>query len=241
MIFLPRGIPVRENVNPARINLPEAMNKLRAGSFTGYLRFDSSQGTGVIIFERGKLVSALHVSTDDSESLIAYDAIARIFEVSIHGDASLNIFRLTPPLAMGLHSLLHGSYLCQGLDLPVVDIAGLLRRISEEQINGCLRIYAEDKVVLIFFDHGEALGFFHDGSAEIVPTADLSKSVARLVGAKLDLLETAYASDLILADLMASADLGPIWRRIRKLLMGERRQREEKVIRAQDDGPIFER
>ena len=231
MIFLPRGIPVRENVNPARINLPEAMNKLRAGSFTGYLRFDSSRGTGVIIFERGKLVSALHSSTDGRENLIAYDAIARIFEVSILGNSSLNIFRLSPTLAMGLHSLLHGSYLCQGLDLSVVDIAALLQRVSDEQINACLRIYAEDKVVLIFFDHGEALGFFHDGSAEIVSTADLSKSVARLPGAKLDLLETAYARDLVLADLMASADLGPIWQRTRKLLLDDRRKREEAALR----------
>ena len=232
MIFLPRGIPVREKVNPARINLPEAMGKLRTGSFTGYLRFDSSQGTGVVIFERGKLVSALYVTTDGSERLIAYDAIARIFEVSILGNATLNIFRLSVDLAMGIHALLHGRYLYQAQDLKLVNISGLLQQIKDEQISGCLRVYAEDKVVLIFYDQGLALGFFHDRTADIVTTADLSKSVARLSGAKFDLLQTAYANDLMLADLMASADLGPIWQRTRKQLMEGRRQQEEKAVRS---------
>ncbi len=236
MIFLPRGIPVREKVNPARINLPEAMGKLRSGSFTGYLRFDSSAGTGVVIFERGKLVSALYISADESERLIAYDAIARTFEVSILGNATLNIFRLAPELAMGIHTLLHGHYLYRGQDLQLVNIEGLLRRIKDEQINGCLRVYAEEKVVLIFYDQGNALGFFHDGTDDIVNTADLSKSVARLSGAKFDLLETAYARDLVLADLMASADLGPIWQRARKLLLEDRRKREEQAIRSLEEG-----
>ena len=232
MIFLPRGIPVREKVNPARINLPEAMGKLRTGSFTGYLRFDSSQGAGVVIFERGKLVSALYIAADGSERLIAYDAIARIFEVSILGNATLNIFRLSADLAMGIHALLHGRYLYQAQDLKLVNISGLLQQIKDEQVSGCLRVYAEDKVVLIFYDQGLALGFFHDRTADIVTTADLSKSVARLSGAKFDLLQTAYANDLMLADLMASADLGPIWQRTRKQLLEGRRQEEEKAVRS---------
>lgn len=235
MIFLPRGIPVREKVNPARINLPEAMAKLRAGIFTGYLRFAAPEGCGVVIFERGKLVSALYIAADDSERLIAYDAIARIFEISILGNAILDIFRLAPELAMGIHTLLHGRYLCQGLELRSVDVEGLLRRVKEEQLNGCLRVYAEGRVVLIFYDQGQALGFFHDGGDDIVTTADLSRSVARLADAKFDLLDTGYASDLLLADLMASADLGPIWQRSRKLLLEGRRKLEEQVIRSRQD------
>ncbi|HEY5673279.1 MAG TPA: hypothetical protein VIR78_06235 [Malonomonas sp.] len=235
MIFLPRGIPVREKVNPARINLPEAMAKLRDGSFTGYLRFDSAQGTGVVIFERGKLVSALYIAADEKERLIAYDAIARIFEISILGNATLNIFRLVPELAIGIHALLHGSYLYRGQDLKLVNIEGLQRRIRDEQISGCLRVYAEDKVVLIFYEQGHSLGFFHDGGDDIVTTADLTRSVARLPGVRFDLLETAYGRNLMLADLMASADLGPIWQRTRKLLLDDRRKSEEKAIRSMEE------
>ena len=220
MILLPRGIPVRERVNPARINLPVAMTKLRSGGFTGDLRFDSSAGSGVVIFEQGKLVSALYLSADEAERLIAYDAIARIFELSILGHSTLDIFRLSADLALALHPLLHGSYLYQAQELKYVDIRALQQRIVDEQITGCLRVYAEAKVVLIFYDNGQSLGFFHDGSVEIDSTADLSQSVARLPGARFDLLETAFANDLELADLMASADLGPIWQNTRSRLLG---------------------
>ena len=40
MVLLPRGNPVKENVNPGKVNLPDALDKLRQGKFTGYLRFD---------------------------------------------------------------------------------------------------------------------------------------------------------------------------------------------------------
>jgi len=235
MIYLPRGIPVREKINPARINLPEAMEKLRVGNFSGYLRFDSRQGAGVIIFEKGRLISALFVSSDESERLIAYDAIARIFDISIAGYAILNIFRFSAELAMAIHALLHGRYLYKGEDLAQIDIRELLDKIKQQQINGCLRVYTEEKVALIFYDHGNALGFFHEGGNEIDVDADLSRSVARLPGAKLDLLEMQSSDDIVLADLMGSADLGPIWQRARKVLLEDRRKHEEEMVRSLEE------
>ena len=96
MILLPRGNPVREKVNPGKINLPDALGKLQKSRFTGYLRFDTLNGTGVIIFTSGKLISALFEGQNDN--LIAYDAIARIFELSLDGKANLDIYKLSPPI-----------------------------------------------------------------------------------------------------------------------------------------------
>ncbi len=234
MIFLPRGNPVRQKVNPARINIPEAMEKLRVGTFTGYLRFDAPQGSGVILFQEGQLISSIFVDKDEKERLIAYDAIAKIFEVSILGNAVLNIFRLSSDLVVGVHALLHGRYLHKGLDLSCYDVRELLDSIKEEGLTACLRIYAEDQTALILYDQGYALGFFHEGQTELEPTADVAKSVALLPGAKLDCLEVRSADEIILADLMGSADLGPIWQRARKLLLEDRRQREETAVRSQE-------
>lgn len=39
MILLPRANPVKENFNPGKVNMADALGKLRQGKFTGYLRF----------------------------------------------------------------------------------------------------------------------------------------------------------------------------------------------------------
>jgi len=235
MISLPRGVPVRKKVNPARINLPEAMEKLRVGTFTGYLRFDAPQGTGVLLFQCGQLISAIFVEQQKSDPLIAYDAIAKIFELSILGSAVLNIYRLSEDLVLGIHALLHGCYLEQGVDLAQFDVRGQIDKIVQESLTVCLRVYANDQVALIFYDHGYPLGFFHEGHAELDQSADISVSVARFADAKLDVLEVHSVDEIVLADLMGSADLGPIWQKARKLLLQDRQKHEEKSLRQQGE------
>ncbi len=226
MILLPKGSPVKERVNPARVNLPEAMEKLVESSFSGYLRFDSPVGTGIILFTDGHLISALMQEVDVEGQVIAYDAITRIFEISILGNAVLNIYRLVPEVAMSIHALLHGEYIYQGQDINLIDIKALLGQVSRDRLSGCLRIYAENRVALIFYEQGNALGFLHEGSIELETTAEISMSVASLPGAKLDLLSTVTAEGTKMADLMASADLGPMWTKARNRLMAERQQRD---------------
>lgn len=224
MILLPRGNCIKEKINPGKVDLPGALKKLQAGKFTGYLRFDGAQETGVFIFEKGKLVSALFEA--EQERLIAYDAVARIFEESLLGKMSLDIYQLSPELALSVHALLHGEVLYRGQELKLIDIKALLARIRQERMNGCLRIYAGERIALIFYEKGNALGFFHDGATDIETTADTSMSIARLPGAKVDVLTTKSLEELMLTDLQQSADLAPLWQRAQKKLHSRRREQE---------------
>ncbi len=232
MILLPRGNPVKEGLNPARVDLPGALKKLQAGRFTGYLRFDTGQGTGILIYEKGKLVSALFEGED--ERRVAGDAVRWIFDESLQGDARLDIYKLAPEVALSIHALLHGELLYQGQDLKLIDIKALLARIKEKRMNGCLRIYAGDRIALIFYDHGHALGFFHDGSSEIETTADTSMSIAKLPGAKIDVLATKTLEELMLTDLQQSTDLASLWQGART------RQREKLRKLEEQQGQISE-
>ena len=222
MILLPRGNPVKENVNPGKVNLPEALDKLRQGKFTGYLRFDFTGGTGVFIFQAGRLISALFETP--GENLIAYDAIARTFSEAINGDGRLDIYRLSPELSLSIHTLLHGEMLHRGQDLQLIDIRSLLTRMRDEQRSGCLRIYSREHIALIFYRDGRPLGFFHDGSTDIETTADTSMSVAREPGAKVDVLVTRGDAEKQLADLMETANITGLWN---KELSERQRRREE--------------
>ena len=92
-----------------------------------------------------------------------------------------------------------------------LDVQALLARLKDVRFNGCLRIYTDERTALIFYRSGTPLGFFHDGSAEIETTADTSRSVARLPGARLDVLTTRAADDQPPADLLESADIAGLW------------------------------
>ena len=233
MVNLPKGKAVRPQVNPARINLPEAMAKLRAGKFTGYLRFDAQQGAGVVLFQGGKLISSVFVAREKDSRQIAYDAIARIFEMSIMGDARLNIYQLSADLVISVHALLQGRYLYRGEDLSHFDVAAMLEQVSAEGLSVCVRVRAADRTTLIFYDSGYPLGFFLEGATDLQQEVDVTNSVAALPDARLDLVEIQNPDQVVLADLMGSADLAPIWQKARKELLEERRKHEESQILAQ--------
>lgn len=222
MILLPRGNPVKENINPGKVNLADALGKMRQGKFTGYLRFDFPVGTSVFIYQEGRLISTLYES--EQEHLIAYDGISRTFHEALTGAGILNIYRLSTELAYSIHTLLHGEMLHKGQDLQLIDIKSLLVRMREEKRNGCLRIYSKDHIALIFYRDGNPLGFFHDGSTDIETTADNSLSVAKEPGAKVDVLVTRGDSEKSLADLMETADIAGLWG---NAVAARRRQREE--------------
>ena len=222
MILLPRGNPLKENINPGKVNLADALGKMRQGKFTGYMRFDFPEGTGVFIYQEGRLISGLF--ENEREHLIAYDAIARTFNEALTGAGNLSIYRLSIDLAYSIHTLLHGEMLHKGQDLQLIDIKSLLIRMREEKRSGCLRIYSKEHIALIFYRDGNPLGFFHDGATDIETTADSSLSVAKEPGAKVDVLVTRGDGEKSLADLMETADIAGLWG---NAVVARRRQREE--------------
>ena len=157
MILLPRGNPVKENINPGKVNLADALGKMRQGKFTGYMRFDFPEGTGVFIYQEGRLISSLF--ENEREHLIAYDGISRTFDESLNGNGKLNIYRLSIELAYSIHTLLHGEVLHKGQDLQLIDIKSLLIRMREEKRSGCLRIYSKEHIALIFYRDGNPSWF----------------------------------------------------------------------------------
>ena len=161
MILLPRGNPVKEKVNPGKVNLPEALDKLRQGKFTGYLRFDFPAGTGLFLFEGGRFIDALFESAHDS--LLTRNAISRVFTEALKLNGSLNIYRFSPELALLLHEVVHSEIQHQGQELELINVRALLKRVRDERLTGCLRAYDRSRVALIFYRDGRPLGFFHDG------------------------------------------------------------------------------
>jgi hypothetical protein len=101
--------------------------------------------------------------------------------------------------------------LYQAQELKLIDIKGLLEKLKAQRLNGCLRIYTTDRTALIFYKEGAPLGFFHDGSAGIETSASESQKIAGLPGAKLDVLATKSADELMHYDLLEMVNVPKLW------------------------------
>ena len=78
-------------------------------------------------------------------------------------------------------------------------------------MNGCLRIYTEDRSAMIFYKDGNPLGFFHDGSHDIETSSSESQKIAGMPGAKIDLYSTQGVEELMGVDLLEVANIQSIW------------------------------
>ncbi len=209
MFLLPKGTPLHEDVPAAKILLPDMLAKLKQGGFTGYVRFVFPAASSVLFFESGKLISAK--LDQGNGGLSGLEAIAGMCTHIFTGGGSLSVYRLSRDLVMGLHALLHGEMLYRAQELKLIDVKGLLEKLKVQQLNGCLRIYTENRTALIFYKEGSPLGFFHDGAEDIETSASESQKIAGLPGAKIDVLSTKPADELMMYDLLEMVNVGKLW------------------------------
>ncbi len=209
MFLLPKGNPLYENIAGNKVKLPEVLEKLQFGGFTGYLDFKFIDAEAVLLFEGGKLISAMYEK--GTTVISAFEAIAELCSLIVGEGGVLSVYRLSRDLTMGLHALVHGEVLYRGQELKLIDIKALLEKLKEQQLNGVLRIYTDERTALIFYKDGSPLGFFHDGSQDIETSATESQKVAALPGAKIDVLATKSAEELMGYDLLEVVNITKLW------------------------------
>lgn len=217
-MMLPRGVPVKEKAEAAGVDLPRMFDRLHSRRFSGYLRFDAARGVGNVVFDRGRLVGAFF--EDARTRFRGLDALARIFAQSLAGEAALSVYRLDSALAERVNALLSGRVLASNKEVGRIDFAAILNRLKSARFAGCLRVVAGERVVLILYRDGTPEGFFHDGSAALSATAEVSDSVARLPGAKVDLVAFEVLKEA--PDILTSADLSQLWKRTEELVNARR-------------------
>lgn len=211
MFLLPKGNPLFENLAVTKLKLPEVLSKLGSGGFTGYASFVFQASTVILVFEAGKLVSALHEEKSGTvrKGFEALSSLAELMVVS--GSGAMNVYKLSKDLTLCIHALLEGETLYKAQELKLIDINALLKKVKEDQMNGCLRIYTDDHSAMIFYKDGNPLGFFHDGSSDIETSSSESQKIAGLPGAKIDLFCTRSVEEIMGIDLLEVTNIQKIW------------------------------
>lgn len=212
MLRLPKGVPLFEKLDATNLQLDAVVLKLKNGCFTGYAALVFAQANSILVFESGKLISAVFENSIGvrCSSFEALQALAD--QMAQKNTSILNVYRLSADLTLCIHALLQGEVRYRGQALGLIDIKTLLERIKNEQMNCCLRIYTDDQSSMIFYKEGEPLGFFHDGSEEIEASPGNSQQLTQNPNAKLDLYSTAGMRELTAHDLLEMFHVDSIWK-----------------------------
>lgn len=231
MFLLPKGNPLFENLAATKLKLPEVMTKLSSSAFTGYSSFIFQTSTAILVFEAGKLVSAL-LEDKKGDRQTGFEALASLAELMVTSTSgAMNVYKLSKDLTMCIHALLQGETLYKAQDLKLIDIKTLLEKIKTDQMNGCLRIYTDEHSAMIFYKDGSPLGFFHDGSHDIETSSTESQRIAGLPGAKIDLFSTQSVEELMGMDLLEVANVSKIW----ETAVARHQQDTERVVKEREE------
>ncbi|MSN27191.1 MAG: GTPase-activating protein [Geobacter sp.] len=241
MHFLPKANPLYEKISVTKIVIPDVLEKLSKGGFTGYLNYSVSGFEAYCIFSSGKLLCA--VSSEPGREKTGFEAIVYLFDKVFSAGGEINVYRMTSDLAMCAHALVVGVRLFKGDDVRQVDIKGILARLKAQELNGVVHFYTPERYAMMFYKNGLPIGFYHDGALSIESLPDESRKVAALPGAKIDVCTTKPMEELLNYDLLQMVNIHKLWEaaqlRSTSLRRKERLPMEADGV-APDDGKLAE-
>ena len=206
---LPKGAPVVTQLSAAATPGPQFLSSLARQAITGYVAYAFAASQAVLLYDGGRMISA--TLSRGGGRVSGLEALTELFRRIATEPGTVDVYRLTPDLVMCLHALLQGEVLHKDQDMRLVDAKGLLAKIKADRLNGCLRIYTQEKNALIFYRDGVGIGFFHDGSDRIETQINESQRIAGLPGAKLDVFSTRPPEELRSFDLLEMVNVEKLW------------------------------
>jgi hypothetical protein len=191
------------------LQLPEALEKLKNGKLTGCAMFDFPSADCALVYDEGKLVTAI-VHRDDKEIKDQAALQALIDLMLLASSGSFSVYALPKDIILAVMAMVAGPATIDSQEIKLIDFKALLDRIKTEQMTATLKIYTADRAGLIFYRNGATVGFFHDASNSIESAAGEVQQIAGLPGARVD-LRTLADSDGFVLDLAGLVDIRALW------------------------------
>lgn len=209
MRFLPRANPLYEKVSVAKMVVPDVLEKLGNGGFTGYLMHSAAGFSFLGIFAKGKLLCVL--SSDSGREKSGFEAIVALFDKVLSVGGEVDVYRMTPDVAACAHAIVAGDRILDGDEVRQVDVKSILARLKAQSVTGTVRFYTPSMSALMLYKDGLPIGFYHTGASEIGSNSDESRRVASLPGAKVEVCSTKKLSELMQYDLLQMVNLKKLW------------------------------
>lgn len=209
MFLLPKGKPLVENFPIAKLQLPEALDKLKNGKLTGCAIFDFPASDCAMIYEEGKLISVLmrrnKIEERDADALRAL-----VDQIILTDSGSFNVYGFTKDVNQAVLALIRGVKVLDRQELKMIDFKNLRERIKNERMTATLKISTDQSVGMILYRDGETVGFFDDTADAIESSPARVQQIATLPGATVDLMAI-RGSDGLNQDLSAQVNIRSLW------------------------------
>ncbi|MDD2499767.1 MAG: hypothetical protein PHN92_02985 [Geobacter sp.] len=209
MFLLPKGTPLAENVPISKLQLPDALEKLKNGKLTGCAIFDFPAADCALVYDEGKLVTAIvHRDGNEIKDQAALQSLVELILLASSG--TFSVYALSKDITMAVMALVGGPATIDNQEIKLIDFKALLDRIKTEQMTATLKIYTPERAGLIFYRNGATVGFFHEASTGIETSAGEVQQIASLPGARVDLRVLADTDGFVL-DLAGLIDIRSLW------------------------------
>jgi hypothetical protein len=209
MRFLPKANPLYEKISADRFVIPNVLEKLGSGGFTGYIHHSAPAFEFYGIYAKGKLLCA--VSRDSGRDKTGFEAISLLFDKVISVGGEIDVYSLTTDIAVCAHALTLGTPLMKGEEVRQIDVKVVLARLKGQGIHGVVRFYTPERSAMIFYKDGLPIGFYHDDAGSIDSSSEESRKIAALPGARIEICSTKSLEELMQYDLLQMVNLQKLW------------------------------
>ncbi len=209
MFLVPKGKLLAENFPIAKLQLPEALDKLKNAKLTGCATFDFPNADCVLIYDDGKLISAL-LQRGKTELKDA-GALRALVELMVFDNGgSFNVYGYSKGVNQAVLALVRGNKIIDKQELKQIDFKALMERIRNERMTATLKIFTDQRVGMILYQDGATVGFFHDTALAIETTGGEVQQIAELPGACVDLLALKGGEELT-QDMTGQVNIQSLW------------------------------
>ncbi|MDD2897957.1 MAG: GTPase-activating protein [Desulfuromonadaceae bacterium] len=226
MRVLPNVNPLYVKMSARNSDIPDVLEKLGSGGFTGYIYHSAPEFEFYGLFAQGQLLCA--VSSSNGREKSGFEAIVLLLDKVLSVGGEISVFRMTADLAVCAHALIVGQRLIDGDEVRQVDIKGILARLKGQGTNGVVRFYTAERSAMMFYKDGLPIGFYHDGATAIESSPEESRMIAGLPGARVEICSTKSLDELLQYDLLQMVNLQKLWEsaRLRNVVQAQKETSE---------------
>ena len=131
-MLLPKGRPIHEDLSTAYVKMDHLIRELKEEGFSGYLRLDNPEFTGILFFEQGKISGAY------TAPAVPDPLLALMEEASSEG--TVNVYGLPPEVVYILASAARGERVYSALPLEIISLERLMERLKRESLTGMMKV-----------------------------------------------------------------------------------------------------